>query len=97
MNFDFVNIVTFLSVVVTALYFIHTVYETRKNENKRKNLKLRREEEMSDYEKILRSTYGLEEAREKNKGMHFDDETVYLNRAEVIRMESPLFSWINQS
>ena len=81
MNFDFVIIVTLLSVVVTVVYLIHTILEVRKDKNEDKNLASKREEMMSDYDKILRSPYGLENAREKNTGTHFDDETVYLNRA----------------
>ena len=96
MNFDFVNIVTILSAVITVLCFIRVVYEVHKEKNEQKSLMSRKEEYMSDYDKILKSTYGLEKAREKNTGKHFDDETVYLNRAEEIRSGSPLFCWINE-
>lgn len=96
MNFDFVNIVTLFSVVVTVVFLVYTIFEVRKDKNEHKKLVSKREETMSDYDKVLRSTHGLENARERNTGMHFDDETVYLNRARAIRNDSSLFSWINE-
>lgn len=96
MNFDFVNIVTLFSAVVTVVFLIYTIFEVRKDKNEHKKLVSKREETMSDYDKVLRSTHGLENARERNTGMHFDDETVYLNRARAIREDSSLFSWINE-
>ena len=96
MNFDFVNIVTLFSVVVTVVFLVYTIFEVRKDKNEHKKLVSKREETMSDYDKVLRSTHGLENARERNTGMHFDDETVYLNRARAIRKDSFLFSWINE-
>lgn len=96
MNFDFVNIVTLFSAVVTVVFLVYTIFEVRKDKNEHKKLVSKREETMSDYDKVLRSTHGLENARERNTGMHFDDETVYLNRARAIREDSSLFSWINE-
>lgn len=96
MNLDFVNIITALSVVVAIGFLVLTIYETRKERKRTELLSSKIKEEMNDYAKILQATRGIETAREKNKGIHFDDETVYLNRARAIRKDSSLFSWINE-
>ena len=96
MNLDFVNIITALSVVVAIGVVVLTIYETRKERKRTELLSSKIKEEMNDYAKILQATRGIETAREKNKGIHFDDETVYLNRARAIRKDSSLFSWINE-
>ena len=96
MNLDIVDTITLASVLVTVAFLVRTIYEARREKNEQKNIILKREEDLSDYDKILRSTYGLENAREKNTGTHFEDETIYLNRAKAIRNESALFTWINE-
>lgn len=96
MNLDFVNIITALSVVVAIGFLVLTIYETRKERKRTELLSSKIKEEMNDYAKILQATHGIETAREKNKGIHFENENVYLNRADEIRKTSSLFSWINE-
>ncbi len=96
MNIDFVNYVTIFTVIVTVVFLVRTILEVRKDKKEQENIVSKSENSMSDYEKILRSTHGLENAREKNRGTHFDDETIYINRAKEIRESSSLFNWINE-
>lgn len=95
MSLDFVNIATIFAAAITAVFIIHTIYEAHKENKQKRKLTSQMKEEMTDYDKILQATYGLENAREKNKGVHLDEE-VYLNRANEIRKASPLFKWINE-
>ena len=50
----------------------------------------------SEYQKILDSTYWLEHERQSNQGEHFEDESVYLNRAQTIRENTSFFSLVNE-
>lgn len=95
MDIDFINIVTVLSVIVTIVFLICTISEVRKENKQKKDLVSNIRIEMTDYEKISQATYGIEKAREKNKGIHLDED-VYLNRANEIRKTSSLFNWINE-
>lgn len=95
-NVDFITFVTILSVIITIAFIVTTILEIYKDKKEQKNLIIKRQEMLSDYDKIIHSTYGVENAREKNKGVHFDNESIYLNRAKAIREDSSLFSWINE-
>lgn len=96
MNVDFVNIVTIMAVVITAVCLVRTILEVRAEKRESAVMKAKLAKEMTDYEKILRATYGIEKEREKNQGKHFEDESVYLNRAKNIRESSPFFTWVNE-
>lgn len=96
MNIELINFLTILSVIIALIFLVNTILEAHKNKKEQEDLIVKRREMLSDYDKIIHSTYGVENAREKNKGVHFDDEIVYLNRAKAIREDSSLFSWINE-
>lgn len=96
MNIDYVNLITIFSVIITVIFLVRTIWEVRKDKKEQEKRVINIKNSMTDYEKILHSTHGLENAREKNKGTHFDNEEVYLNRAKDIRESSSLFDWINE-
>jgi len=96
MNIDFVNYVTIFTVIITVVFLVRTILEVRKDKKEQENIASKAEDSMSDYDRILQSTHDLENAREKNRGTHFDDETIYINRAKEIRESSLFFNWINE-
>ncbi len=93
MTFNFINIITVLSIAVTIFYLIITIRGARK-EKRTDTVSTPESLKLSDYDKILKSTHWVENERERNQGEHFDDETVYLNRAKEIRESSPFFTWV---
>ena len=52
--------------------------------------------EKSEYKKILDATHWLEHERQRNQGEHYEDENVYLNRAQAIRISTAFFSLVNE-
>lgn len=96
MSTDFINIATIITVVVTVIFLISTIMDARKSKKEQDSMASKAHDNMTDYDKILRSTHWLENAREKNSGTHFEDESIYLNKAKEIRTSSPLFNWINE-
>lgn len=97
MNFDFVDFLAVLSCTISAVFavrMIKDIISVRKQQ--RIALYQQNQEKMSEYKKILIATYWLEHERQKNKGEHFDDETIYLNRAQTIRTKTSFFSFVNE-
>lgn len=97
MNIDFVNVITVITALITICILIHTIISAKAEKRELSKSRIICQKEMSDYGKILHSTHWLEKEREKNQGEHFEDETVYLNRAKDIRKSSQFFSWVNKS
>lgn len=97
MKLDYVNIIAVISSLVTLIFLFHTIYESKKIKKYINLKKSKIQDEMIDYDRILNVTRPLECAREKNNGVHFEDESIYLKRASEIRNESSLFIWINES
>lgn len=91
------NITTIISIVciiITAIFAIQTIRESRKNDQESQTSADNLKSQLDDYNNILEATVELESNREKNKGQHFEDESVYLHRANQIRINSPFFSWV---
>lgn len=96
-NIDIINVVTIMSVIITMTFLIHTVLGIYREKRKKKyEESIMSKKELTDYQKILHATYGIEKEREKNNGRHFEDEAIYLNRAEEIRLSSSFFTWVNE-
>lgn len=95
MNFDIVNIVTVIAVIGTLVFLIQAI-RTTYAQHQKSAAQVEPKETMTDYEKILHATHSIEKAREKNQGNHFEDESVYLNRAAAIRESSSFFVWVNE-
>ena len=97
MNIDIVDIVTIMSVIITMTFLVLTILGAQKEKYKKNNGgSVISKKELSDYQKILHATYGIEKEREKNNGKDFEDESIYLNRAEAIRLSSSFFMWVNE-
>ena len=97
MSFDFINIVGVVSAIISLVIGFRTKKEIISDKKKRKEVLKNAEETIEDidYKRIKASTYWLEHERQRNKGNHFEDEGVYLNRAQVIRERTSFFSFIN--
>lgn len=98
MNETLSNITTIIaigSIIITAILAYNTIRESRSEKDKSKTVIDNLKNQTDDYEDILEATRQLEFEREKNKGQHFEDESVYLNRANQIRINSSFFSWVN--
>lgn len=98
MNFDFITIVSMISgliAVIMAVKVTMDIREFRKQQNP--VIKTIPGEDLnSDYKRILHSTYWLEHERQSNQGEHFEDESVYLKRAQTIRENTSFFSLVNE-
>lgn len=97
MNFDFINVMTIIAAVISAIIAFRTIKEIISDRKHRKKTAEIIDEsvEDSEYKRIKASTYWLEHERQPNKGNHYEDESVYLNRASVIREKTSFFSFIN--
>lgn len=96
MNFDIVNLLVIVSclIALVPLYkFGKDIIYFRKQRINNENKKLIDD---SEYKKILRATYWLENERQRNTGEHFEDESIFINRAEVIRTSTSFFSFLNE-
>lgn len=97
MNFDLTYIIDIIAIVSSIVSFAILWNTIRDVRNTKKNLRLKKtqtEINLSDYDQILRATHEIETERQRNQGSHFEDETVYLNRAKLIREKSAFFSWV---
>lgn len=94
MNFDLIDIFSLFATIVTIGLVWNTIRENRRCKKEIESRKNGIEVIMSDYDRILASTRELEFEREKNSGEHFDDENIYLNRAQEIRQSTPFFQWV---
>lgn len=98
MNFDIINVLAFIS----SLVIIYMVIKMTKDmlAFKRQHSSVNRIDQgdatKSEYNQILKSTYWLEHERQTNMGEHFEDESVYLNRAQTIRNNTSFFSLVNE-
>ncbi len=97
MNFDFVDFIAVVS-FIAAIVIIYKIVTDYMSLRKQINVvgKSVDDNGKSEYAKILDATYWLEHERQKNQGEHFEDESVYLNRAQVIRTETCFFSLVNE-
>lgn len=97
MSFDIVNILAAVSCVVAIVFsykMVTDIIATKKQLMKVVDKGVLASEE-SEYKKILEATHWLEHERQRNKGEHFEDETIYLNRAQTIRTSTVFFSLVN--
>lgn len=97
MNFDLTDIMTVFTVIsciITLALVIRTAADARARNRRKRETTLQMLDELSDYERIIRITHDLENERQRNSGEHFEDESVYLNRAKLIRESSSFFQWI---
>ena len=98
MNFDIINVLA----VISSLVIIYMVIKMSKDmlAFKRQHSPINRIDQgdtpKSEYSQILKSTYWLEHERQSNKGEHFEDESVYLNRAQTISNNTSFFSLVNE-
>lgn len=96
MKFDLVNILALLSLVATLVIIYNMVRDYVTEKKRISDIgKQTNDIEKSEYKKILNATYWLEHERQRNQGEHFEDESVYLNRAQTIRTKTSFFSLIN--
>lgn len=97
MSFDIVDFLSVLACTISSVFafkMIKDIISVRKQQ--RSVLYQQNPEEKSEYNKILSATYWLEHERQRNQGEHFDDETIYLNRAQTIRTKTSFFSFVNE-
>lgn len=93
MNFDIINVVSVIATIIAVVITIVMIKDVR---NGRKPIgKPNISTKDLEYKKITDITKPLEFERERNKGEHFDDESVYLERAKKIRENSPFFTYVN--
>ncbi len=90
---NILTIIACVSIIITGVFVVRTFIETYSSKRKSHLRASHLKEAMADYDKIVKATYEIETEREKNRGEH-KDETVYLNRATIIREKSPFFSWV---
>lgn len=95
MSFDIINILTLLAGALIAYTLCMIIRDKRMSKLKTSISSQKVEEALSDYDKIVRRTAGIERERQKNTGQHHDDESFYLNRAEVIRSKTNFFTFVN--
>ena len=97
MSFNIVNILAVISCIVAIVLSYKMVKDIFTAKVHRENVvnKDNSEIEKSEYKKILDATYWLEHERQRNQGEHFEDESVYLNRAQAIRTSTAFFSLVN--
>lgn len=96
MSFDVVNILAVLSAVASVVICYKMIRDYIAHRTQHADGENKPMAGQSEYKDILAATYWLEHERQKNQGEHFDDETVYLNRAQTIRTKTSFFSLINQ-
>lgn len=90
---NILTIIACVSIIITGVVVVRTFIEAYSSKRKSQLRASHLKEAMSDYDKIVKATYEIETKREKTRREH-KDETVYLNRATLIRENSPFFSWI---
>lgn len=88
------TIIAILSIIITSWFAIRTIRESRASEKGAQTSGNDQKAISDGYNDILKVTHDLEFNREKNSGEHFEDESVYLHRANQIRINSPFFSWV---
>ena len=93
---DITTILAIVCTIITAIFVINTIKESRKETVNAQDADIKVKSEVSEYERILEVTHQLEFNREKNKGQHFEDESVYIHRANQIRVNSSFFSWVKE-
>lgn len=96
MSFDVVNILAVFSAIASAVICYKMMKDYVALRTQHTGRINRPVIEDAEYEGILRATYWLENERQKNQGEHFDDESVYLNRAQTIRRSTSFFSLVNK-
>ncbi|MDE6017677.1 MAG: hypothetical protein K2G85_02565 [Muribaculaceae bacterium] len=99
MNDILTNVTMILSIVcaiITTIFVINTIRESRNEAAEAKDADDKIKSEIGEYDRILAATHELEFNREKNKGQHFEDESVYIHRANQIRVNSRFFSWVKK-
>ena len=93
---DITTILSIVCTIITAIFVINAIKESRKETVNAQDADVKVKSEVSEYERILEVTHQLEFNREKNKGQHFEDESVYIHRANQIRVNSSFFSWVKE-
>jgi len=103
MKFDFVDLFAVISAFIGAGIATVEIISIWKKKKELREAEKRRKMEVevmnsldkTGYSSIKNATFWLEHERQRNQGDHYEDESVYLNRAKTIREKTPLFSYIN--
>lgn len=97
MSFDFVDFLAVLACTISSVFAFKMIKDIISVRKQQRDVQYQQsQEEKSEYKKILNATYWLEHERQRNQGEHFDDETIYLNRAQAIRTKTSFFSFVNE-
>lgn len=98
MSFDFVDFLAIVScfvAVVISYKMVKDIISVRK-QLAHAPINNPSSDEESEYTRILEATYWLEHERQRNQGEHYEDESVYLSRAQTIRTNTCFFSFVNE-
>lgn len=76
------NVIIITLAVITLTFFMQTFF-------------IFRPKFPQAYMAVCSTTKSLEDERETNQGKHYDDESVYLNKAQSIRENSRFFDLVN--
>ncbi|MDO4171375.1 MAG: hypothetical protein Q4E63_02485 [Prevotellaceae bacterium] len=89
------NIITVLAFIIAVITLIREIITHKKEAKRSVNKAETRLAMLSDYDIVAERTKAIETEQQENAGEHFRDETVYLNRAEAIRLNSRFFDYVN--
>lgn len=92
---DIINILTIFSTIVAVVALLSTIRKHRREKSEESEKLELSVTDSDEYEKILRVTSCLETDRERNRGEHFNDESVYLRRAREMRLSTQFFEWVS--
>lgn len=97
MKFDIVNMMAVVSAVVALIFIVKTFKEALSDKQRHPKAPKAKGTSEGDveYQKMVNSIYDLEHERQRNTGDHYEDESIYLNRAEAIRKKTEFFTFVN--
>lgn len=92
---DIANIITIVTGIIALIAVIQLIATEKRNKRIAGQNSKNSYTRMSDYDIVKQRTAQIENDRQKNSGEHFEDEQVFIARAERIRTKSDFFKYIN--
>lgn len=90
-----INIISAISIVVALYAIIGIIRLNRANRREKERISNAISNDRDEYARIVFNTRHIVNQRQPNCGVHYDDESTYINRARIIKDKTSFFKFVN--
>ncbi len=90
-----INIISLFSVLISIYSVWAIVRLIKRNRMSKKHNETLLHGNDDEYSRIVANTHRIESSRQPNTGIHYDDESIYIERGKIIKDKTVFFKLVN--